>query len=107
MSQDIIGNGVQSAIPRQSIAAAPSSGEIVQGLHAINSIIDTLESHAVRLTNRLDPVIRPPEPANSTAGADIDSMPLSPFAQELQRIYRRIDSLNNLVADTDYRLELP
>jgi len=83
----------------------PRGGEVVEGLTALNNNIDVLEGSAVRLTDRLMPVVRPA--ALGTTAEDPRPEPLSPFAQELRRLYRRIDYLGDLIADTDLRLELP
>lgn len=86
-------------------AAAPREGEIVEGLRALNSAIDSMEGAATNITQRISPVLRPMDPTTGCNG--IGSEQLTPFGLELARLRERVWAITSLIDNASGRLELP
>ena len=94
---------VQIGTPEET---CPRQPQVQEQMERLSKLTEALESIAVELGRRLDPIISPIGPDSCVDKLLLPRMPLAPIADSLESIGSRIDSVYMMIRGFIKRIEI-
>lgn len=101
-----VGIGIETCLTNPEVDTAGRQSQTKDQLQLLNNTILSLRDSVNILTDRLEPVLRAPEPTNECCDKNPPEEQLAPLAGEIRSCHNRACDINDLLNDLLNRLEV-